>query len=148
MKPGTEITIKLPPPAYARRGGEVIAAMLEQVGIKAKLVPIEWAQWLDQVFKRSPTSTPPSSATPSRATSISTRATNTTSTTTRPRTTALYQKFTEAVDPKTQLDLVGQLQKKLADDEPNVFLFALAKVGVWNAKMRGLWENNPIPPTT
>ncbi len=52
VKPGTEITIMLPPPTYARRGGEVIAAMLEQVGIKAKLVPIEWAQWLDQVFKQ------------------------------------------------------------------------------------------------
>jgi peptide/nickel transport system substrate-binding protein len=26
-----------------------------------------------------------------------------------------------------------------------VFLFALAKVGVANAKLRGLWENDPIP---
>ena len=53
VQPGFSMTISLPPPAYARRGGEVIAAMLQQVGINAKLVPIEWAQWLDQVFARS-----------------------------------------------------------------------------------------------
>ena len=57
VKPGTTLTIKLPPPSYARRGGEVIAAMLEQVGITAKLVPIEWAQWLDQRVRSSPIST-------------------------------------------------------------------------------------------
>ena len=37
------------------------------------------------------------------------------------------------------------LQKKLSEDEPNVFLFALAKVGVANAKVKGLWENDPVP---
>ena len=41
----------LPPPGYARRGGEIIAAMLAEVGIQAEIVPLEWAQWLDQVFK-------------------------------------------------------------------------------------------------
>ena len=52
IQPGFSMTISLPPPPYARRGGEVIAALLQQVGVNAKLVPIEWAQWLDQVFKR------------------------------------------------------------------------------------------------
>jgi len=37
------------------------------------------------------------------------------------------------------------LQRRLAEDEPNVFLFALAKVGVWNAGLRGMWTNSPIP---
>jgi peptide/nickel transport system substrate-binding protein len=144
VKPGTEITIMLPPPTYARRGGEVIAAMLEQVGIKAKLVPIEWAQWLDQVFMRSDFDATIISHTEARDLDIYARDKyyfNYHS----PEYKALYQKFVEAIDPKVQLDLVGQLQKKLAEDEPNVFLFALAKVGVANAKVRGLWENDPIP---
>ena len=51
----------------------------------------------------------------------------------------------QAVDPKAQTDLIGALQKKLAEDEPNVFLFALAAVGVADARLRGLWENQPIP---
>jgi peptide/nickel transport system substrate-binding protein len=144
VAPGTEITIMLPPPPYARKGGEVIAAMLEQIGIKAKLVPIEWGQWLDQVFKRTDYDATIISHTEARDLDIYARDKyyfNYDS----PEYKALYKKFVETVDPKAQLALVGDLQKKLADDEPNLFLFALPKVGVANAKLRGLWDNDPVP---
>jgi peptide/nickel transport system substrate-binding protein len=45
-----EISLKLPPPAYARQGGEILAAQLAKVGITAKIENVEWAQWLSQVF--------------------------------------------------------------------------------------------------
>ena len=45
-----EVTLKLPPPPYARQGGEVLAAQLAKVGIIAKIENVEWAQWLSQVF--------------------------------------------------------------------------------------------------
>ena len=45
-----ELSLKLPPPAYARQGGEIIAAQLAKVGITAKIENVEWAQWLSQVF--------------------------------------------------------------------------------------------------
>ena len=144
IKPGFQMTIVLPPPPYARRGGEVVAAMLEQVGIKAKLVPIEWGQWLDQVFKRTDYDATIISHTEARDLDIYARDKyyfNYNS----PEYKALYRKFVETVDPAAQLDLIGQLQKKLAEDEPNIFMFALAKVGVANAKLRGLWDNDPIP---
>ena len=48
---GFKATIKLPPPTYARRGGEIIAAQLAKVGIELEIVPVEWAQWLEQVFR-------------------------------------------------------------------------------------------------
>ncbi|MDA8250659.1 MAG: ABC transporter substrate-binding protein [Rhodospirillales bacterium] len=144
VKPGTEITIMLPPPPYARRGGEVIADMWGKVGIKVKLVPIEWAQWLDQVFTRTDFQATIISHTEARDLDIYARDKyyfNYHSDAYR----ALYQKFVQTVDARAQTELVGELQKKLAEDEPNVFLFALAKVGVWNAKVRGLWENDPVP---
>ncbi len=47
------IRLMLPPPPYARRGGEVVAAMLADVGVHVTLEPIEWAQWIDQVFLKS-----------------------------------------------------------------------------------------------
>lgn len=46
-----ETTLFLPPPSYARRGGEIIAPQLAQVGIKAEITNVEWAQWLESVFK-------------------------------------------------------------------------------------------------
>ena len=45
-----EVSLKLPPPPYARQGGEVLAAQLAKVGIIAKIENVEWAQWLSAVF--------------------------------------------------------------------------------------------------
>ena len=33
----------------------------------------------------------------------------------------------------------------IADDYVNVFLFQLAKTGVADARLRGLWVNAPVP---
>lgn len=45
-----ELRLTLPPPSYARQGGEVIAAQLAQIGIQVKIQTVEWAQWLSNVF--------------------------------------------------------------------------------------------------
>jgi peptide/nickel transport system substrate-binding protein len=45
-----EVSLILPPPPYARQGGEIIAAQLAKVGIVAKLQNVEWAQWLSGVY--------------------------------------------------------------------------------------------------
>jgi peptide/nickel transport system substrate-binding protein len=105
---------------------------------------VEWAQWLDTVFRQSDFDATIISHTEARDLDIYARDKyyfNYHSDAYR----ALYQQYQQAVDPQRQLELVGQLQRKLSEDEPNVFLFALAKVGVWNAALRGLWQNNPIP---
>ncbi|MCB1356697.1 MAG: ABC transporter substrate-binding protein, partial [Maritimibacter sp.] len=45
------LRLMLPPPTYARRGGEIIAGALREVGIETEITNLEWAQWLEQVFK-------------------------------------------------------------------------------------------------
>ena len=45
------VTLTLPPPEYARKGGEIVAAQLAKVGIIAKIENVEWAQWLSGPFK-------------------------------------------------------------------------------------------------
>lgn len=47
---GFDVTLKLPPPPYARRSGEIVAAELAAVGIRAKIETVEWARWLSEVF--------------------------------------------------------------------------------------------------
>ena len=44
------LSLKLPPPSYARRGGEIVAAQLREVGVDTQIQNLEWAQWLEQVF--------------------------------------------------------------------------------------------------
>lgn len=45
------VTLTLPPPQYARKGVEIIAAQLAKVGINAKIENVEWAQGLSGPFK-------------------------------------------------------------------------------------------------
>ena len=51
VKTPLDLTLILPPPPYARQGGEIIAAQLADVGINAKIQNVEWAQWLSGVYK-------------------------------------------------------------------------------------------------
>ena len=51
LSDGFTTTLKLPPPSYARRGGEIIAAQLREVGIETEITNLEWAQWLEEVFR-------------------------------------------------------------------------------------------------
>lgn len=144
VAPGTTITIKLPPPAYARRGGEIIAAMLADVGITAKLVPLEFPQWLEQVFKASDFDATIINHAEARDLDIYARDKyyfNYQNAEYK----ALYKAFTEASTEAQQLELIGKLQRKLSADEPNVFLYAFPKIGVWNKKLKGLWVNMPVP---
>ena len=46
-----QVTLTLPPPDYARKSGEIIAAELAEVGVQAKIEEVEWAQWLSNVYK-------------------------------------------------------------------------------------------------
>ena len=49
--PNFKATLKLPPPSYARRSGEILQQQLAKIGIRLKIFPVEWAQWLQDVFK-------------------------------------------------------------------------------------------------
>ena len=40
--------------------------------------------------------------------------------------------------------IAGEAQKILAHDVPAVYLFELPKIGVWDAKLEGMWANSPI----
>ena len=140
---GFNAVITLPPPAYARRGGEIIAAQLAQVGITAELVPVEWSLWLDTVFKQTNFDMTIISHTEPMDIDIYARDKyyfNYQSAEYK----ALYQTFLETTDPAARKGVLEQIQRRLAEDEPNVFLFQLPKTGVWNAKLQGLWESSPV----
>ncbi len=50
IKTPLELTMTLPPPPYARQGGEVITAQLAKIGIVVKTQNVEWAQWLSGTY--------------------------------------------------------------------------------------------------
>jgi peptide/nickel transport system substrate-binding protein len=48
-----------------------------------------------------------------------------------------------ATDAGERSDLLKQAQEIIARDYVNAYLFQLAKTGVANAKIEGLWANSP-----
>ena len=39
----------------------------------------------------------------------------------------------------------GEAQRILAADVPALYLFDVPRLNVWNAKLRGLWKDEPLP---
>ncbi|GAB0113735.1 ABC transporter substrate-binding protein [Acidisoma sp. C75] len=141
---GFTFTLTLPPPSYAERSGELIAAYLQQVGITAKLQSVEWAKWLSSVFAQHDYDATIVAHVESRDLDIYARR-NYYFGYHSAAYDALYARYVAATSAAAQQALVGQLQRQLATDEPNIFLFALPKIGIWKAGLRGLWKNDPMP---
>ena len=139
---GITLRLMLPPPAYARRGGEIVAAQLRDIGLNIEISNLEWAQWLEQVFRGRDYDLTIVSHTEPMDIGIYAREDyyfqyqN-------PDFNALIETLTATTDPATRSDLLAQAQQMIAADYVNGFLFQLAKTGVANADIEGLWENSP-----
>jgi peptide/nickel transport system substrate-binding protein len=138
-----ELSLILPPPPYARQGGEIVAAELAEVGINAKIQDVEWAQWLSGVYKDKNYDLTIIShvepldigiyANPNYYFQYDS-----------PAFQAIYAKVTSAPNLEAYKAALGEAQKKLAEDCVNAFLFQLPNVTVADAKLKGLWKNAPI----
>jgi len=140
---GLELTLKLPPPSYARRGGEIIQAQLAEVGIDAEIVPMQWAQWLEQVFSGQDYDLTIVSHTEPMDIGIYARddyyfAYR------NEEFNAVMEELAATFDEERRHELLGEAQRIIAEDAVNVFLFQLAKHGVWKAGIEGLWHDSPI----
>jgi peptide/nickel transport system substrate-binding protein len=141
------LSLKLPPVEnYARKGGEIIAQELAAVGIKAEVTNVEWAQWISDVFTNKDYDLTVISHTEPNDIGIFARDGyyfNYNS----PEFKAIIAELSTTSDPAKRSELLKAAQKKLADDYAAAFLFELPKVGVENAKLKGLWVNAPTQAT-
>ncbi|MBR0893411.1 ABC transporter substrate-binding protein [Bradyrhizobium tropiciagri] len=143
VKTPLELSLKLPPPAYARQGGEILAAQLAKVGIIAKIENVEWAQWLSQVF------TGPHNydltivshvepfdlvklTEPDYYLGYKSEAFN-----------ALYQQIMATPDESGRAKLLGDAQRMLATDAVAGFLFQPQWITIASKKLKGVWKEVP-----
>jgi peptide/nickel transport system substrate-binding protein len=144
LENGFKATLKLPPPSYARLGGEIIASELRDVGINLEIIPVEWAQWLDQVFTKKDYDLTIVSHTEPNDIDIYSRK-DYYFNYDNPTFNKVIADLDVTADEAKRKELYAEAQKILADDAVVGFLYELPKVGVWDAKLQGLWENAPIP---
>ncbi len=140
---GFSTTLTLPPPAYARRSGEVIAAQLKAINVSVKIHNLEWAQWLDQVFANKAYDLTVVSHTEPLDIDIYARA-------------GYYfqyhnEEFNDVIaqlrqtnNPAQRDTLYKQAQQIIADDAVNVFLAQSPKIAVWSRDVSGVWANAPV----
>jgi peptide/nickel transport system substrate-binding protein len=142
---GLSITIKTPQMAYASRSAELLSAMFAEVGVDLKIIPTEFpAKWIEEVFKNKDFDVTIVSHTEPLDIDIFARDTyyfNYKNEAFK----ALIADIAKTTDEKARYAKYAEAQKILAEDVPALFLFQLPKLGVWNAKLKGLWENSPIP---
>ena len=137
------VTLTLPPPQYARKGGEIIAAQLSKAGFNPKIENVEWAQWLSGAFKGNFELTIINHAEPlDYATAYA-----------DPNYYFGYDsaKFRGMVatlaavsDPREKLRLWRDIQRQLTEDAVNVFIWNPAQVAVFKKGLRGVWNSSPI----
>ena len=146
MADGFETTLHLPPPSYARRGGEIIAAQLADVGITAEIVNVEWAQWLETVFRGKNfgltivSHTEPLDigiyANPDYYFQYD-----------NPDFQNLIAELNATTDPDMRTRMLADAQRIIAGDAVNGYLFQLAQLSVAKAGVQGLWTNAPTQAT-
>jgi peptide/nickel transport system substrate-binding protein len=138
-----ELTITLPPPPYARQGGEVIASQLAKVGINAKLQNVEWAQWLSNVYgNKNYDMTIISHVEPFDLGNFSKPGYywNYDS----PKFAEMYNKYKNSPRAQDRQKIVGDIQRLLAEDSVHAFLYQPQWVTVANKNVKGLWKDMPI----
>lgn len=138
-----ELTLTLPPPPYARQGGEVIAAMLAKVGIVAKLQNVEWAQWLSGTFANKNYDLTIIShvepfdlgnfAKPDYYWNYQS-----------PKFNELYAQYKNTARVQDRNRLLGDIQRLIAQDSVHAYLYQPQWVTVANKNVRGLWKDMPI----
>jgi peptide/nickel transport system substrate-binding protein len=138
-----ELSLKLPPPPYARQGGEVLAAQLAKVGIVAKIENVEWAQWLSQVFTgpHNFDLTIVSHVEPFDLVKLTesdyylgynSQAFN-----------QLYKQIMATPGEADRAKLLGDAQRMLANDAVAGFLFQPQWITITNKKLKGVWKEVP-----
>jgi len=140
---GFTASLKLPPPIYARRTGELIASQLGKIGIRLEIENMEWAQWIDQVLRnRNYDLTIVSHVEPMDINIYA-----------NPDYYFGYDnedfqniiaRINRSTNQAETAKLYKMAQRKIAEDAVNGYLFQLGKYGVWKRGVKGMWRNYPI----
>jgi peptide/nickel transport system substrate-binding protein len=142
VKTPLDVTLTLPPPQYARKGGEVVAAQLAKVGINAKIENVEWAQWLAGPFKGSFDLTIINHVEPLDYMQYANAGYYWGYDNKAFRDLAV--RHASATSPTERTRLFAEMQKLIATDAVNAFIFNPAQVAVSKKRLKGLWASSPI----
>jgi peptide/nickel transport system substrate-binding protein len=140
---GLALSLKLPPIAYARDGGQIVAQQLNDVGFKITITNVEWSVWLKEVYKQKNYDLsivghvePMDIGNYSRKNYYWQYESA--------EFDAIMKKADAAMVPAERSKYLKQAQVKLAKDAVNGFLFQMASLKIKDKKLNGIWKNSPM----
>ncbi len=142
---GFDTVLKVSPQYYYTvRSGEIIADQLKKIGVRVKIEQIEWSQWLARVWREADYDLTiighaeawdiGNYANPKYYFRYNSEAFQ-----------ELYKKSETTLDDKARRQLYVEMQKRLVDDAPVVFLFMHPYLVVAKKGVEGLWKDLPVP---
>ncbi len=139
---GFDLWLDLPPPVYARRGGEIIANQMAAVGVRVHIRNVEWAQWLDKVYARHDYDlTVIDHAEPLDYANYGRQDYYWGFDSPAIRATLAQLSQTDA--PREREALLRTVQRQIAEASPNAFLFQFPRLFVSDARIKDIWLNTP-----
>ena len=137
------LTMKLPPPPYARQGGEVIAAQLAKIGVTVRLENVEWAQWLSQVYGKSDYDmTMISHVEPYDLGNFAKAGYYWNYKSDKFNT--LFARINATADVQERNALLGEAQKMVAEEAVGLYLYQPQWVTVHSKQLQGVWQHMPV----
>lgn len=130
------------PPSYDLLA-QLIANQLRKVGITTVLQSVDWATWLSKVYRNHQydisviTHVEPMDyeiyAIPNYYFGFNS-----------PKYRKLFKIYSTATNQKKRIVILQAMQKLLAREAVNIWLYAAPKVGIWRKGLEGMWKNMPI----
>lgn len=137
-----KMTLTLPPTPYARAGGPVVAADLAKVGIVLTLEQVEWPQWLAGAFKGQFDMTLINHVEPLDY-QIYTDPAYYFGYDSAPF-RSLVERHAASINARERQMLFVEIQRHLAKDAANAWIFAPQISTVLRKGIKGVWMNYPI----
>jgi peptide/nickel transport system substrate-binding protein len=142
---GFDAVLKVTPQySYTVRTGEVIAQQLAQVGVRVRIEQIEWAQWIDRVYKQADYDMTiighaeawdaGNYANPKYYFRYDSA-----------RFQDVYRQSESTLDDRKRRDLYAELQKIMVDEAPVVWLYVYPRLVAAKKGVQGIWTNLPTP---
>lgn len=137
-----ELTLTALPVPYAREGAPMVADYLAKVGVRVRIVPVTWKEWLEHTFRGDFDLTLVNHVEPLDHLIY-----------THPgyyfgydspQFRQLAAQHAQSRNPRERQMLYASIQRFLAEDAANVWLFASQVGAVARKGLQGLWMNYPI----
>lgn len=143
VKTPLELTMTLPPPPYARQGGEMVVAQLAKIGIVVKVQNVEWAQWLSGTYGNKNYDLSIVSHVEPFDLGNYAKSDYYWGYQSKPF-VALFDKIKTTGNITERNKLLGDAQKMLAADAANGFLYQPQFPTIAKKNVKGLWQELPI----